>query len=373
MEWVELRKLLEFQKKSKIKAGDGQSAGKYAMYTSSMTLDKYLDEYQYDKEALIMGTGGKANIHYSTGQFNTSTDCYVLYKKTENIVLKYIYLFLFGNIHILEEGFRGAGLKHINQKYVKEIKIPVPAMEIQEKIVEVLDVAQALIDKRKEQIELLDGLIESTFYTMFGDPVKNEKGWDVNELKNIVLINPKKSEVFNIKESNLEISFIPMKDVGEDGFLSLKETRQIKDVYSGYTYFKENDVLFAKITPCMENGKSCIARGLSNEIGFGSTEFHVIRESPLLTKEYILQLVRNNKFKKEAESMMTGSAGQKRVHGSFLENYSISIPPLPLQNEFAGKVEAIEKQKKLLEKSLELLEENYKSIMDKAFKGQLFK
>src|SRR5699024_5123609 len=132
------------------------------------------------------------------------------------------------------------------------------------------------------------------------------------------------------------------------------------------------DVLFAKITPCMENGKSCIAKGLINKIGFGSTEFHVIRGSTVLTKEYIFHLVRSQKFKEEAESKMTGSAGQKRVPREFLERYSIGIPYLSLQDEFAQKVETIEKQKQLLSESLKLLEENYKSIMDKAFKGQLF-
>ena len=266
----------------------------------------------------------------------------------------------------------GATQKAINNTNLKKVKIPVPPMEIQEKIVQVLDQAQALIDKRKEQIEALDQLIESIFYTMFGDPVRNEKGWEVKKLEDLAMINPRKSEVSDIKESDTYVSFVPMKDVGEDGVLNLKEKRKLNDVYSGYTYFKENDVLFAKITPCMENGKSCIAKGLINKIGFGSTEFHVIRGSTVLTKEYIYHLVRSQKFKEEAESKMTGSAGQKRVPREFLERYSIGIPPLSLQDEFAQKVETIEKQKQLLSESLKLLEENYKSIMDKAFKGQLF-
>ena len=255
---------------------------------------------------------------------------------------------------------------------IRKFKIPVPAMEIQEKIVKILDQAQALIDKRKEQIEALDQLIESIFYTMFGDPVRNEKGWEIEQLGDLVMINPKKSEVSDMKKSDMYVSFVPMKDVGEDGVLDLQERRKLNDVYAGYTYFKENDVLFAKITPCMENGKSCIAKGLINEIGFGSTEFHVIRESTVLTKEYIFNLVRSKKFKEEAENKMTGSAGQKRVPREFLESYSISVPPLYLQNEFAQKVEAIEKQKEILRESLELTEGNYKSIMNKAFKGQLF-
>ena len=82
----------------------------------------------------------------------------------------------------------GATQKAINNTNLKKIKIPVPPMEIQEKIVQVLDQAQALIDKRKEQIEALDQLIESIFYTMFGDPVRNEKGWEVKELEEVAPI-----------------------------------------------------------------------------------------------------------------------------------------------------------------------------------------
>lgn len=256
---------------------------------------------------------------------------------------------------------------------ISKMKIPVPPMDTQKRIVEVLDEAQSLIDKRKEQIELLDDLIESIFYDMFGDPVKNDKGWKVKKLGELIEVNPKKSEISGIKDSDLEISFVPMENVLEDGKLILEETRKISDVYKGYTYFKEDDILFAKITPCMENGKGCIAKGLLNNIGFGSTEFHVLRpKNNLLAKEYVFHLSKSKKFRKEAENKMTGSAGQKRVPKKFIEDYFINVPPLLLQNQFAGKVEAIEKQKELMEESLKLMEDNYNSIMQRAFKGELF-
>lgn len=268
---------------------------------------------------------------------------------------------------------KGATQKAINNTGLKKIKIPVPPMKIQKQIVQVLDQAQKLIDNRKRQIKLLDDLIESIFYDMFGDPVRNDKGWEVDILKELIYINPRKSEVSDIKDSDLKVSFVPMEDVLEDGTLVLDQTRKISEVYKGYTYFKEDDVLFAKITPCMENGKGCIARGLLNNIGFGSTEFHVLRpKENTLTKEYIFYLTKSSKFRKEAESKMTGSAGQRRVPRKFIENYSINIPPIQLQNQFAEKVKSIESQKEIMEESLKLMKDNYNSLMQKAFKGDLF-
>src|SRR5690625_1169471 len=103
-----------------------------------------------------------------------------------------------------------------------------------------------------------------------------------------------------------------MKDVGEDGTISLNEVRKIKEVWTGYTYFQSDDVILAKITPCMENGKSTILKNMVNGIGFGSTEFHVLRPiKGLSTSAWIFHLIRSNNFRKIAEQNMRGSAGQK--------------------------------------------------------------
>ena len=105
--------------------------------------------------------------------------------------------------------------------------------------------------------------------------------------------------------------------------------RQVAEVEKGYTYFQEGDVLFAKITPCMENGKCAIAKRLVNGIGFGSTEFHVIRPKESVTSEWIYYYLRQETTRKKAKRSMTGSAGQKRVPSLFLQDVEIPLPPLP--------------------------------------------
>lgn len=171
---IKIKDAFVFLKKSKIKAGDGLEVGKYPFYTSSSVLSKYLDSYEIEEESLIFGTGGSASVYHSYGKFSSSTDCFVAQSNNKyELDLRYVYLFLSGNIHILENGFKGAGLKHISKKYLEDVEIPLPSLETQKKIVEVLDKAQGIIYARKEQIRLMDELIQSVFYEMFGDPVKN--------------------------------------------------------------------------------------------------------------------------------------------------------------------------------------------------------
>ena len=125
-------------------------------------------------------------------------------------------------------------------------------------------------------------------------------------------VNPR--FVRNGLENNDLVSFLPMASVDEiSGKIISMEERSIQELIKGYTPFKENDVLFAKITPCMENGKATIARDLKNYHGFGSTEFHVLRVKEEILPEWIFYLIRTHAFRQTAENNMTGSAGQKRV------------------------------------------------------------
>lgn len=256
--------------------------------------------------------------------------------------------------------------------YISKTEVIIPTLDTQKKIIEVLDKSQELIDKRKEQIKLLDELVKSRFIEMFGNPFADEKNFGINKLSDVTVINPKKLELKNI-DKELEVSFIPMENVGEKGELSLKNSKLLKEVYSGFTYFRNNDVLFAKITPCMENGKGAIAKDLINGIGFGSTEFHIIRPIDKKSNPYwIYNLTTLIEFRRLAERKMSGSAGQKRVPIDFLNSLLVVVPPIELQNEFAEFVQKVDKIKSQLEESLKELEDNFNSLMQKAFKGELF-
>ena len=266
----------------------------------------------------------------------------------------------------------GANINNLKNEHIDELLIPMPSREIQQKVVNILDKSQELIDKRKKQIEALDELVKSKFIEMFGDPFNDEKGFGTNKLGEVTGVNPKKAEIKDL-DKELLVSFVPMDRVGEKGEFNPEVSKSIGEVYSGFTYFRENDVLFAKITPCMENGKGAVAVNLSNGIGFGSTEFHVLR--PLREKSnsyWIYHLTTLIEFRRLAERKMTGSAGQKRVPTDFLNNIQVVVPPIELQNQFADFVKKTDKLKFEMEKSLKELEDNFNSLMQTAFKGELF-
>lgn len=157
-------------------------------------------------------------------------------------------------------------------------------------------------------------------------------------LGDVCIINPKGKSL----DDECDVSFVPMQSVSEDGTVDVTTIRKYGEVKKGFTNFQDGDILFAKITPCMENGKGCIANGLKNGMGFGSTEFHVLRpKSELVTSEWIFYLTSWPEFRKECEKNMTGSAGQKRVPKTFLENYQIDIPSLDEQDRITAQLDKV--------------------------------
>lgn len=152
------------------------------------------------------------------------------------------------------------------------------------------------------------------------------------ELEEFCVINPKTKQI----PDDIEVSFVPMQSVSDTGDVQTDEVRKASEVKKGFTFFEEGDVLFAKITPCMENGKGGIARGLKNGVGFGSTEFHVLHPDPeKVSSEWLYYLTSWDEFRKQCARNMTGSAGQKRVPKSYLEHYKVHLPPLEEQRRIA--------------------------------------
>lgn len=153
--------------------------------------------------------------------------------------------------------------------------------------------------------------------------------WAIKRLRYAVGF-PSKGEVRALP-LDTPVSFVPMEAVGEYGGLSLDQTRPIEEVLSGYTYFRDGDVLVAKITPCFENGKGALAEGLENGVGFGTTELHVLRVGAEILPTYLFYLTLGEHFRKLGTAEMYGAGGQKRVPESFLQNLRHPLPPLDEQ------------------------------------------
>lgn len=216
---------------------------------------------------------------------------------------------------------RGANIQNLRFSSFEGIELEIPSgyREIAQK----LEQADRLRRLRLYALKMDESFLKATFIELFGDPYASKRS-DVVCLQDIAIINPAIKPTVDDRE---ELSFVPMSDVDEkNGEIFGVQIRKYGDVKKGYTAFENGDVLFAKITPCMENGKSAIANNLRNGIGFGSTEWHVLRPTTRTNSEWLLGLVRLDSVRQNAARRFIGSAGQQRVPEDFLVQLMVSIP-----------------------------------------------
>jgi len=160
--------------------------------------------------------------------------------------------------------------------------------------------------------------------------------WSIKRLRFVAQLNPSKTEVAEVDRA-IQVSFLPMEAIGDDGSLNLERTRPISEVESGYTYFRDGDVTLAKITPCFENGKGALMQGLEGGIGFGTTELIVARPNPTeVTGKLLSWIFRSPNFRAQGEASMYGAGGQKRVPDDFVRDFAWAFPPLHEQTSITA-------------------------------------
>lgn len=292
-----------------------------------------------------------ASIHQPADNLIVSTGFAVIRPLT-SLNAKFAH-YLFKADYIVDEVIaRSVGVSYpaINSSELIAIKAVLPTYQEQQSIANFLDTKTSLIDdliaKKERQIELLKekrtALINKAVTKGLNPdaPMKDSgiewlgevpEHWSVKRLRFVVEMNPSKSEV-RILDKDTLVSFLPMEAIGSDGTLNLVQEKAINEVDTGYTFVREGDVAIAKITPCFENGKGAIMRGLLNGYGFGTTELIVARpkEGETISK-YLYLIFTSSPFRKFGESYMYGAGGQKRVPDDFVRNFSIALPPVSEQ------------------------------------------
>ncbi len=200
--------------------------------------------------------------------------------------------------------------------------------------------------------------------------------WQTRKLSEVCQIKPPKKEAKELLSEDDLVSFVPMNDLGiRRKELALKEEKPLGEVVGSYTYFAENDVLLAKITPCFENGKLGIARGLKNGVGFGSSEYIVFRSNGEIVSEYLFYYLSQNSFRDEGAKVMAGAVGHKRVPKEFIEDHPIPLPSLEeqkrivtiLDEAFVGIDAAIANTEKILANARELFESYLQKIFNQGW------
>ena len=177
---------------------------------------------------------------------------------------------------------------------------------------------------------------------MFGDIFDPENA--STKLTDVLVFNPSKSEIKG--KLDLMVSYVPMEKVGTDGSFDGSDGRLARDIYKGLTYFKDGDVLMAKISPCFENGKITTAANCINGIGFGTTEFFVFRPVPRKTTQgFIHGLIKSNHVDHECRLSLNGTVGQQRINSSIFTEMKIHLPPYELQKAYDAFLKEIDKLK----------------------------
>ncbi|MCL2416786.1 MAG: N-6 DNA methylase [Bacteroidales bacterium] len=280
---------------------------------------------------------------------------------SSNVLLnqKYLDYYLYFNQELVYLCGRGIAQKNIDIEAFNSIPLPLPPQEIQQKIVKEIEVQERKEGTAKDKIEKCKEQIENICLQVHSSHNKER-------LSQLTKTNPSKKEIADL-DINTLISFVDMPSVSNDGYIVNKVDKPYSEIKRGsYTYFREGDIIIAKITPCMENGKCALATNLTNGLALGSSEFHVLRaDNDKINTRYLFTLLNRKSVRAEAEKNMTGTSGHRRVPINFYENLEIPLPPLSEQQKIVFKIEKIEAEIAKLEQQLAEIPKEKEAILKK--------
>ena len=364
------------------------------LFISEELYNSFVDEYGIPQtgDLLISGVGtiGIPYVIKEKQKFYFKDGNIIWFKNRGIFNSEYVYFlyksaFVSEQIHQMSSGTTVDTYTIVN---ANSTIVPLPPLPEQQRIVDRIESLFAKLDEAKQKAQdALDSfetrkaaILHKAFTGELTTQWRKEHGvemesWDKTILKNVCKVNPKKTDTNGLPD-DLEVSFFPMASLSEIyGEITEPQTRLLKDVKNGFTNFSEGDVVFAKITPCMENGKSAIIGKLVNGIGYGTTEFYVLRCNENLYNRYLYHMVRDTSFRNKAKAVMSGAVGQQRVPKSFMENYPINLPSVPEQTEIVRILDCLlakeQQAKDAAEAVLEQIDLIKKSILARAFRGKL--
>jgi type I restriction enzyme S subunit len=365
------QEIFEYCPKTKHKAGEGLDHGKYRFFTSSPIQSKYLDKSEFLGEYLILGTGGMPSIHYCNDAFATSTDCFVVRSMQKDISTKFFYYFLKAHIEIIEKGFRGAGLKHLSRPYLNNVKIPKPPLETQKRIVKILEKAEKLMELRENADKLANRFLESVFNERFGDPVQNEKDWEVfniSEISEKTQIGPFGTQlhVSDYVDNGIPLinpTHIIDRKIKPDYHLSVSKDKY--DELSNY-YLKAGDVIMGRRG---EMGRCALVT--NKEAGWlCGTGSLFIRPKEGIDPTFLLFCLTHYSIKKVIENSSQGVT-MSNLNLAIVNNLKVIVPPFSNQQNFTRNVKYFENMQDRQRQSKQAINNMLNMLMQNIFKGEL--
>ncbi|WP_304681264.1 restriction endonuclease subunit S [uncultured Clostridium sp.] len=321
----------------------------------------------------MIGTIGNPVIIDTDKKFAIKNVALFKLANNETILSKYFYYILKTQDikRQLESNKRGGTQNFVSLKNIRDLKIPLIDILEQKKIVEILDKAQQLIDKRKKQIESLDELVKSQFIEMFGDPVSNPKGWEKGKIADII-IKTQYGTSNKANEENGQFKILRMGNITYNGHFDFSDMKYIdltEDEQKKYLVYK-GEVLFNRTNSKELVGKTAVYK--ENEpMAYAG---YLVKALPneRATGEFIAAYMNTKYVKSKLLNMAKNIVGMANINAEEFKKIDIYIPPIELQNEYIKFIEQVDKLKFEMENSLKELEDNFNSLMQKAFKGELF-
>ena len=358
MKKVKLGELVSIQT-GKLDANAAVVGGKYPFFTTAKEIS-WINDYVYDDEVVLVAGNGDLNVKYYKGKFNAYQRTYIL-SNNSNVRMKYLYYFLDKYIKVLRHQSIGGVIKYIKLNNLSNAQVPMMSIPEQEKIIKNLEKIDYLISKKSQQYTELSKLVKSRFNEMFGDPVLNDMGWEIETLDKVGTIGRGVSKYRPRNASELFggiYPFIQTGDVANSG-------NYIVDYHSTYSEFGlKQSKLWDKGTLCITIAANIAKTSIlafdscfpDSIVGFIPGE----RTNNMFIHYWF------SYFQKMLESQAPESA-QKNINLKILSELKVILPPLALQNEFADFVAQVDKSQLAIQKSLEELETLKKSLMQEYF------
>lgn len=278
----------------------------------------------------------------------------------------YVYWFLYAKTEYLNALGTGATFKEISKKVVEQIPIPVPPLPVQERIVSELDLLSGIIEKKREQLKELNALAQSIFYDMFGDPITNEKGWEVKKLGEVC--ESVSYGTSNSSTENGEYKYLRMNNITYSGHIDITDIKYIDisdDEYEKYVV-RKGDILFNRTNSKDLVGKTALFN-FEEEMIIAGYIIRVRVNQDSIIPTFVVKWLNTPLMKSYFKNICKGAVNQSNINSKELKNIPISIPPLPLQRQFASKIEAIERQKELIKQSISETETLFNARMQEHF------
>ena len=337
--------------------------------TSTYYKGDYPQEYIIHKGDYLVGMDGEFNIApWKSDDALLNQRVCKISSKNKEVYVGYLYRFLSKELKKIEDETPFVTVKHLSAKRLNQVSIPVPPLPTQSRIVSELDLLQSLIDKQKAQLKELDNLAQAIFYDMFGDPTVNDKGWEKQKLgdcfsyiKNGANIKQDKSQIgFPITRIETLSNGVFNRD--RMGYAGITD----KTKYEQYI-LQDKDLLMSHINSKAYIGRTVLYRKKEGEVFIHGMNLLRLVPLPLLDSEFFCYLAKTDYVKEKIASIRKDAVNQSSFAISDLKKIDIPIPPLPLQQSFAQKVESIERQKELINQSIREAQTLFDSRMEYYF------